>query len=126
MRGFGPTDFPDYGEYQIHRDRLERAQRTNNRLFDAWNDSTGLFPKNTGYRYEIESLLEDAVQIGYEAALKIPHKPSDYDIDEATIATYPNKCDFCKNQYFVYNCEEECTRRRAGLPCKLEVKEYLD
>lgn len=126
MRGFEAKDFPDSFTYDRHKNALRRAQRTSKSLFDLWNSVTGWFPEDSGYYYEIMSLLDDAVQIGYEQALGIPHKSSDYDIDNGSIDGYTGACDFYKHQYFVYNCEEECARKNNGLECKLEVKEYLD
>lgn len=126
MRGFDPQDFPDYSTYEKHRNELQRAQRVSKSLFDVWTAFTGWFPKNTGCYCEILSLLNDAVQLGYEQALKMPHKSKDYDIDDVSINGYSDACDFCKHQYFVYGCEEECACKDKGLPCKLEVKATLD
>lgn len=123
MSGFSPKDFG--ATYEKHRDELERARRVAKLLLDLWVDATGWFPKGTSRCYEIQSLIEDATRIGYEAALGMPHKSKDYDIDEVTLGGYGHKCDFCKHQYFVYNCEEECARTSAGLSCKLTVKENL-
>lgn len=126
MRGFEPSDFQDYDTYTKSRNQLRRAQRVGKSIFDLWNDANGLCLRDSSLYYELESLLDDAVQIGYEAALGMPHKASDYDIDRATVIGYENQCDFCKHQYFVYNCEEECARENKGLPCNLEIKEHLD
>ena len=126
MRGFDPQDFPDYSTYEKHRNKLQRAQRVSKSLFDIWNSVTGWFPHNSGYYYEIMSILDDAVQVGYEQAMGMPHKAKDYDIDEHSIDGYTEACDFCKHQFFVYGCEEECARKVNGLQCKLEVKENLD
>lgn len=36
---------------------------------DKWNDSTGVFPNDSGYYYEIQSVIEDAVHIGIQMAI---------------------------------------------------------
>ena len=126
MSGFNPKDFGEYTTYEKHRNELERARRVAKLLLGLWVDATGWFPKGTSRHYEIQSLIEDATRIGYEAALGMPHKVKDYDIDEVTLGCHEHKCDFCKHQYFVYNCEEECARTSIGLPCKLTVKENLE
>ena len=126
MRGFEPADFIDYHAYETNRNQLERAQRTAKSVFDIWNAGVGLFLKDSGYYYEILSLLDDAVQIGYERAIGLSHKSTDYDIDAVTLNGYTGACNFCKHQYFVYGCEEECARKSAGLSCEIDAKEYLD
>ncbi|MDD3021788.1 MAG: hypothetical protein PHX61_12545 [Alphaproteobacteria bacterium] len=126
MRGFDPKDFPDYHTYEINRNKLERAQRVANRLFDLWNDSTGIFQPHTGYWYEAIGSIEDAVQIGYEEAIGLPHKSSDYDVDEVTVGDYADRCKFCKHVYYVYGCEENCALKTKGLECNFEVKEFLE
>lgn len=126
MKGFNPSQFTDYDEYRKHRDNLERTQRLKNHIFEAWNSISNLFPPYSGYYIEIQELLEGAVQLGYEAALGMPHKATDYDIDERTLDAYQNKCHFCKHHYLIYGYEDECILRKKRLPCKLEVKEYID
>jgi len=37
--------------------------------FDKWNDVTGVFVKFSGYYYEIQSVIEDAVHCGFQRAL---------------------------------------------------------
>lgn len=43
---------------------LDYAIRMALNKFDEWNNVTGYFPKCTGYYYEIQSVIEDAVKIG--------------------------------------------------------------
>ncbi len=38
-------------------------------LFDKWNDYVGLVRKHTGYYYELQSIIEDAVHCGIQQAL---------------------------------------------------------
>ena len=37
-------------------------------LFDKWNDVTGFVPKFTGYYYELQGIIEDAVECGIQVA----------------------------------------------------------
>jgi len=36
---------------------------------DEWNDVTGFVKKHTGYYYELQGVIEDAVKIGIKSAL---------------------------------------------------------
>lgn len=47
---------------------LESAKRRALNIFDAWNDITGFVPKHTSYYYELQSVIEDAVHCGAQAA----------------------------------------------------------
>ena len=47
---------------------LDNAIRRALNLFDAWNDVTGFVVKHTGYYYEMQSIVEDAVHCGAQAA----------------------------------------------------------
>lgn len=125
MSDFVASDFSDYHAYETHRNQLERARRVSKRLLDLWADAGVWFPKGSSVYYEMLSLVEDATKIGYEAALGMPHRAKDYDVDSATLRGYAHKCDFCKHQYFVYNCEEECARKNKGLPCEIDTVEYI-
>jgi hypothetical protein len=40
-------------------------------IFDQWNDVTGAVAKNTGWYYELQSVIEDAVECGVQAGLGI-------------------------------------------------------
>jgi hypothetical protein len=48
--------------------RLEYAKRYALNLFDKWNDVTDFPTKHTSYYYEIQSLIEDAAEIGFAVA----------------------------------------------------------
>ena len=124
--GFDTGDFANYDDYRWHSDNLERTQRLNNHIFAAWNSISNFFEPHSGWYMEMQGLLERAVQLGYEAALGLPHKATDYDLDERTLDGYADKCRFCKHEYLVYGCESECARLNNGLPCKLEAKEYVE
>ena len=39
--------------------------------FDEWNDVTGQFEKFSGYYYEIQSVIEDAVHCGFQRAFNV-------------------------------------------------------
>lgn len=125
MRGFSPSDFGDYETYYGHKARLDRAQSSADRLLDVWNGMTGFFWHHPGMYFEIQRLLHDSAQLGYEAAIGKGHRAIDYDITPETL-TRDNECQFCEHHYMVYNCEDECKRKKEGLPCKLEVREYFE
>lgn len=48
---------------------VEYAVRRAHNKFDEWNDVTRLIPKFSGYYYEIQSVIEDAVHCGFQRAL---------------------------------------------------------
>lgn len=50
--------------------QLDNAKRRALNLFDRWVDATGFVHKETSYYYELQSLMEDAVEIGVQHALK--------------------------------------------------------
>jgi hypothetical protein len=50
------------------RGQIKDAERRALNLFDKWNDVTGFVQKNTGYYYELQSVIEDAVHCGAQAA----------------------------------------------------------
>ena len=50
---------------------LDNAKRRALNIFDAWNDITGLVPKHIGYYYELQGVVEDAVECGAQAALGV-------------------------------------------------------
>lgn len=53
---------------------LAGATRRALNLFDQWNDVTGLVVKHTGYYYELQGVIEDAVKCGAQAASGV-HEP---------------------------------------------------
>ena len=48
-------------------DALRRALNK----FDEWNDVTGIVEKHTGYYYEMQGVIEDALHCGIQAALEV-------------------------------------------------------
>ena len=49
---------------------VKEAERIALNNLDKWNDVTGFVQKHTGYYYEIQAIIEDAVHIGIQMALK--------------------------------------------------------
>jgi hypothetical protein len=39
-------------------------------ILDKWNDCVGVVQKHTGYYYEMQGVVEDAVHCGIQGALK--------------------------------------------------------
>lgn len=64
---------------------LAGATRRALNLFDQWNDVTGFVVKNTGYYYEIQGCIEDAVKCGAQAASGV-HEPLGPEIEAAALA----------------------------------------
>jgi hypothetical protein len=50
---------------------FDGAYRRALNIFDEWVDVTGFVEKHTGYYYELQSIIEDAVHCGSQGALKI-------------------------------------------------------
>ena len=49
--------------------QVKSAIRRALNLFDSWNDVTGFVQKHTGYYYELQGVIEDAVHCGIQEAL---------------------------------------------------------
>lgn len=49
--------------------QVETAERKALNEFDKWNDVTGYFSEGTGYYYEMQAVIKDAVHIGVQMAL---------------------------------------------------------
>jgi hypothetical protein len=47
--------------------QLETAIRRAFNIFDAWIEVTGFVEKDTGYYYELQGIIEDAVHCGAQA-----------------------------------------------------------
>jgi hypothetical protein len=54
--------------------QIESAIRRALDIFDEWNDCTGFVKKHTGYYYEMQGIIEDAVHCGAQEALGIHEK----------------------------------------------------
>lgn len=50
------------------RGEIDYAIRRAFNKFDAWNDVTGYVPKFSGYYYEIQAVIVDAVHCGFQRA----------------------------------------------------------
>ena len=50
------------------RGELEDAERRALNILDQWNDITGCIEKSTGYYYELQGVVKDAVHCGAQAA----------------------------------------------------------
>lgn len=48
--------------------QLANAIRRALNILDAWNDTTGVFQKESSYYYEMQGVIEDAVRCGAQAA----------------------------------------------------------
>jgi hypothetical protein len=125
VESFILSDFSGYKEYEEHRNSLNRAQGAADQLLKLWDADNSFTRQYPGTYWQIQRLLHQAAKLGYEAAIGKPHLSSEYGI---TPQIMPDqlKCSFCKHHYLVYGCESECTRKKAGLPCELEVKEFLE
>ena len=55
----------------MKKGKLDNARRRALNLFDEWNKITGFVVEHTGYYYELQSLIEDAVDCGAQAALGV-------------------------------------------------------
>jgi len=49
---------------------VSEAERIALNLLDKWNDVAGVVAKHTGYYYELQGVVEDAVHVGIQMALK--------------------------------------------------------
>jgi hypothetical protein len=52
----------------MNKGEVDYAVRQALNNFDKWNDVTGFVMRGTGYYYELQSLIEDAVRIGGKIA----------------------------------------------------------
>lgn len=54
----------------MNKGQVDKAERLALNEFDKWNDVTGVIQENTGYYYELQAVIKDAVHIGIQIALK--------------------------------------------------------
>lgn len=47
--------------------KLDKATERALNIFENWNNVTGCFQKETGYYYEIQGCIEDAVKCGFQS-----------------------------------------------------------
>lgn len=55
----------------MQKGQLDRAKRRALRILDDWIEVTGVVEADSSYRYEMEAIVEDAVECGVQAALGI-------------------------------------------------------
>ena len=53
----------------MNKGKVDKAERLALNEFDKWNDVTGFVQEHTGYYYELQSVIKDAVHIGIQIAL---------------------------------------------------------
>lgn len=53
------------------RGELHNAQRRALNILDSWLEVTGVVEMNTGYYYELQAVVNDAVECGVQAALGV-------------------------------------------------------
>lgn len=64
----------------MKRGDLDRAKRRALNILDEWIEVTGVIPPGSSYVDEIEGVVEDAVEIGAQAASGV-HEPLQTEID---------------------------------------------
>ena len=118
---FKPSDFPSPEEYERHRISLERAQTLAGRILLIMNDAYNFAEYGTQIYSAMLDIVHDAVQLGYEAAIRKPHKASDYGVNAAVLSGHEDACWFCKN-----NAERLGDRDCLLGECKLSVKDIIE
>jgi len=58
----------------MKKGEVKKAERIALNIFDKWNNVTGFLQEDSGYYYELQSIIEDAVHVGIQSALKIKIK----------------------------------------------------
>jgi len=53
----------------MKKGQVDKAERLALNAFDKWNDCTGVIPEASGYYYEAQDCIIDAVHIGIQMAL---------------------------------------------------------
>jgi hypothetical protein len=76
----------------ITKGELEFAKRRALNLFDKWNNVTRFVQEHTGYYYEIQSCIEDAVECGFQAAAGV-HELLDSEKNDSNKITVKNYFD---------------------------------
>jgi hypothetical protein len=54
----------------MNKGELANAVRRALNIFDEWNDCTGAITKGSGWYWEMQSIIEDAVHCGAQAETK--------------------------------------------------------
>lgn len=55
----------------MNKGQLDNAKRRALNILDDWNDITGAVEKETSWYWELQGVIEDAVEVGAQAALGI-------------------------------------------------------
>lgn len=53
----------------MDKGQVDHAERLALNNLDKWNDVTGVVPQHSGYYYELQSVITDAVHYGIQMAL---------------------------------------------------------
>lgn len=70
------SEYPDEYERlmkqqeEMLQKKLDKAIDRALKMFDKWNDVANCFQKDTGYYFEIQGCIEDAVKIGMQSMTK--------------------------------------------------------
>lgn len=52
----------------MNKGKVDKAERIALNQFDKWNEVTGFVQEHTGYYYELQALIKEAVHIGIQMA----------------------------------------------------------
>ena len=55
----------------MKKGEVEKAERIALNQFDKWNEVTGFVQEHTGYYYELQALIKDAVHIGIQMSTHV-------------------------------------------------------
>lgn len=64
----------------MRQGELDRAKRRALNILDEWLDLTGVIPPGSSYVWEMQSVVEDAVECGAQAASGV-HEPLQAEIE---------------------------------------------
>lgn len=53
----------------MKKGQVEKAERIALNQFEKWNDVTGFVEEHTGYYYELQALIKEAVHIGIQMSV---------------------------------------------------------
>ncbi len=55
----------------MNKGQLANAKRRALNILDDWNDVTGAVPKESSWYWELQGVVEDAVEVGVQAQLGV-------------------------------------------------------
>lgn len=58
----------------MQKGELDRAKRRALHIYDEWLETTGALPSRSSWSYELEGIIEDAVEVGVQAAIGVHEK----------------------------------------------------